>query len=145
MWASVICANIAVRATAGASGWLVLPGDLPLVQPHTLRAVAQALASHAVVAPVYRGERGHPVGFAAPCAQQLAALAGEQEVLLALGLFDLVVEVAQGVLELLRLELVGLPRGLELLGVSAASATALSSASALACCFPKSARQTASR
>lgn len=67
-----------VRATAGASGWLVLPGDLPLVQPHTLRAVAQALASHAVVAPVYRGERGHPVGFAAPCAQQLAALAGEQ-------------------------------------------------------------------
>ncbi|MBU1359268.1 MAG: NTP transferase domain-containing protein, partial [Gammaproteobacteria bacterium] len=27
----------AVRATAGAAGWLILPGDLPLVQPSTLR------------------------------------------------------------------------------------------------------------
>ncbi len=67
-----------VRATAGAAGWLVLPGDLPLVQPGTLRAVAQALAQHAVVVPVYRGERGHPVGFAAACGEQLMALGGEQ-------------------------------------------------------------------
>ena len=38
----------AVRATAQASGWLVLPGDLPLVRPETLRALAQALAHGAV-------------------------------------------------------------------------------------------------
>ena len=67
-----------VCATANAAGWLVLPGDLPLVQPATLRAVAKALAQHAVVVPVYQGERGHPVGFAAECGAQLMALGGEQ-------------------------------------------------------------------
>src|SRR5207244_7055817 len=33
----------AVRATPEAGGWLVLPGDLPLVRPLSLRAVVQAL------------------------------------------------------------------------------------------------------
>ena len=28
----------AVRATSGAAGWMILPGDLPLVQAQTLRA-----------------------------------------------------------------------------------------------------------
>ncbi|HEY2256300.1 MAG TPA: NTP transferase domain-containing protein, partial [Variovorax sp.] len=35
----------AVRATSGAAGWLILPGDLPLVQPATLHAVARALGA----------------------------------------------------------------------------------------------------
>lgn len=70
----------AVHATAGAAGWLVLPGDLPLIRPETLRTIAAALADpHCAVAmPVYRGERGHPVGFAAQCLQDLLALTGEQ-------------------------------------------------------------------
>ncbi len=68
----------AVRATRGAGGWLVLPGDLPLVLPETLQGVAAALATHAVVVPHYRGQRGHPVGFAADCGEALAALSGEQ-------------------------------------------------------------------
>lgn len=68
----------AVRATRDAPGWLVLPGDLPLVRPGTLRAVAQALQAHKVVVPVFRGERGHPVGFAAVCGDALADLAGPQ-------------------------------------------------------------------
>lgn len=68
----------AVRATRAAAGWLVLPGDLPLVLPETLRAVAAALATHAVVVPRYRGQRGHPVGFSAGCGEALAALSGEQ-------------------------------------------------------------------
>lgn len=67
----------AVRATREAAGWLVLPGDLPLVQPDTLQAVAAALAAHAVVVPRYRGQRGHPVGFSAGCGDSLAALSGE--------------------------------------------------------------------
>ena len=67
-----------VRATAGAHGWLVLPGDLPLVRPATLRAVAHALREHDVVAPAYGGQRGHPVGFAAGCGDALMALSGEQ-------------------------------------------------------------------
>ena len=66
-----------VRACAQAAGWLILPADLPLVQPATLRAVAQALASHAVVQPVYLGQRGHPVGFAATCGPALMALTGD--------------------------------------------------------------------
>ena len=70
----------AVRHTAGATGWLVLPGDLPLVQPATLQAVAQALGQqHATVAwPEYRGERGPPVAFGPQCRADLLALCGER-------------------------------------------------------------------
>ena len=35
--------SAAVRATADAPGWLVLPADLPLVSPQTLLKVADAL------------------------------------------------------------------------------------------------------
>jgi len=68
----------AVRATAQAAGWLILPADLPLIQSDTLRAVAAALSDHEVVVPVYRGQRGHPVGFAARCRPALLALKGNQ-------------------------------------------------------------------
>ena len=70
----------AVRATAQAPGWLVLPGDLPLIRPDTLRTMAAALADPdcAVAMPVCQGERGHPVGFAAVCLPSLLALTGEQ-------------------------------------------------------------------
>lgn len=68
----------AVAATADAGGWLVLPGDLPLVRPATLRRVALALQPHAVVLPVCAGERGHPVAFGAAWRDQLLALAGEK-------------------------------------------------------------------
>jgi molybdenum cofactor cytidylyltransferase len=66
----------AVRATLTASGWLILPGDLPLIQSATLRAVAAALREHEVVVPLYRGQRGHPVGFAARCQTALLGLQG---------------------------------------------------------------------
>lgn len=68
----------AVRATPDAAGWLVLPGDLPLVQAATLRAVAHALAQHAVVVPMFKGTRGHPVGFSAACRDALLDLKGNQ-------------------------------------------------------------------
>lgn len=66
----------AVRATRDAPGWLVLPGDLPLVEPATLQAVAAALARHHLVVPVHAGRRGHPVGFGAQYGPALANLAG---------------------------------------------------------------------
>jgi len=89
----------AVRATRDAAGWLILPGDLPLVRPQTLRSVADALARRGAgaVQPNYRGERGHPVGFAAASGAQLAALqgaAGAASVLKALRAADAVVELA---------------------------------------------------
>lgn len=68
----------ALRATPQANGWLILPGDLPLVRPRTLRQVADALREHAVVVPVFQGQRGHPVGFARQCGPALAALTGER-------------------------------------------------------------------
>ena len=68
----------AVRATQDAVGWLVLPGDLPLVQPCTLLAVAQALAQHSVVVPVFQRQRGHPVGFAPLCRAALLSLKGNR-------------------------------------------------------------------
>jgi molybdenum cofactor cytidylyltransferase len=68
----------AVRATRGAGGWLVLPGDLPLVRAGTLVAVAAALepGDADVVVPVHAGQRGHPVGFGPACGDALAKLSG---------------------------------------------------------------------
>lgn len=68
----------AVRATADADGWLILPADLPLVLPATLRRMAAAAPDHTVVRPVYQGRHGHPVRFSRDCAQALMALGGEQ-------------------------------------------------------------------
>jgi len=66
----------AVRANRDASGWLILPGDLPLVRACTLRAVAEALRTHEAVVPVFAGRRGHPVGFGAACGDALSRLSG---------------------------------------------------------------------
>jgi len=78
----------AVRATSEAAGWLVLPADLPLVRPESLRAVAAALSRHTVVAPLYRGRRGHPVGFAAACREALLMLNGPQGAALVVRAYD---------------------------------------------------------
>lgn len=59
-------------------GWLVLPGDMPTVQPSTLQKVAQALDHHPVVFAQHLGRRGHPVGFGAELYSELAALAGDE-------------------------------------------------------------------
>lgn len=67
-----------VAATAHAHGWLILPADLPLIQPETLRRVAQALRTPSVVVPCVNGQRGHPVGFGAICRDALLALTGDE-------------------------------------------------------------------
>ena len=66
-----------VSARPDASGWLVLPGDMPMVAPTTLQAVARELRHHTVVYAQHRGQRGHPVGFAAELYSELAALGGD--------------------------------------------------------------------
>jgi molybdenum cofactor cytidylyltransferase len=69
----------AVRATPNAQGWLILPGDLPMIAPQTILAVANALAQGAPAAyPMCAGERGHPVGFAASAGAELQSLKGNQ-------------------------------------------------------------------
>lgn len=70
---------LGVAATPDAGGWLIVPGDLPLLRPDTLRRVADALASGAAaVAPVFEGRRGHPVAFSAGCFGALCALRGDE-------------------------------------------------------------------
>jgi molybdenum cofactor cytidylyltransferase len=68
----------AVRATPDADGWLILPADLPLIQPATLLAVAQALRQSSLVYPMFAGQRGHPVGFGHAYAERLANLKGNK-------------------------------------------------------------------
>ena len=67
-----------VRASFDSAGWLVLPGDMPLVQPSTLIAVARALDHHAVAYAQHGGRRGHPVGFAAELYAELTELSGDE-------------------------------------------------------------------
>ena len=66
-----------VSATADAAGWLILPGDLPLIQPDSLRQVAHALSSAPVVMPFWQHRHGHPVGFDRTCRDALMALCGD--------------------------------------------------------------------
>ena len=69
----------AVRATPDAAGWLILPADLPLILPQTILAVARALENGAQAAyPLYQGQRGHPVGFAATSGSELQNLKGNR-------------------------------------------------------------------
>lgn len=67
-----------VHKTSQAAGWLILPADLPLIQSGSLLAVATALTGQDVVVPVYRGRRGHPVGFSAVCRRSLLNLKGDR-------------------------------------------------------------------
>jgi len=67
-----------VSARPDASGWLILPGDMPMVQPATLRAVARELEHHPVVYAQHKGRRGHPVGFATELYSELVTLSGDE-------------------------------------------------------------------
>lgn len=70
-----IAAGVSERS--GAPGWLVLPGDMPLVQSSTLLAVARALEQHAVAYAQHRGRAGHPVAYAAELYSELIQLDGD--------------------------------------------------------------------
>lgn len=67
-----------VMAASEAAGWLIVPGDMPLLRPDTLRAVAQQLQHDPVVFAQYRGQRGHPVAFSQELYSELTALQGDQ-------------------------------------------------------------------
>jgi len=72
---ATIATGVAERS--GAPGWLVLPGDMPLVQPGTLLAVAGVLEQHPVAYAQFQGRRGHPVAFAAELYSELIQLSGD--------------------------------------------------------------------
>jgi len=67
-----------VAASPDSSGWLVLPGDMPMIQPATVLAIASALELHPIAFAQFRARRGHPVGFAAELYPELTALSGDE-------------------------------------------------------------------
>ena len=72
MGTSIACG---VAASPGTGGWLIALADMPGIPARVIQQVAGGLARGAdIVAPVCRGQRGHPVGFAARHAPALLAL-----------------------------------------------------------------------
>jgi molybdenum cofactor cytidylyltransferase len=71
-----IAAGVSIHASA--SGWLVLPGDMPFIRPSSLRAVAEALDQQPIAFAQHRGRRGHPVGFGAEMFSELVMLKGDE-------------------------------------------------------------------
>jgi molybdenum cofactor cytidylyltransferase len=60
-------------------GFVIALADMPYIKPNTIEAIAHALNSGAaIVAPVYQGKRGHPVGFCAKFRNQLEQLTGDE-------------------------------------------------------------------
>jgi molybdenum cofactor cytidylyltransferase len=68
-----------IEACAGADGWIVALGDMPLVDPKTIAAIRAALERGAPMAAPYDrgGRRGHPVGFSKALRAELLALGGD--------------------------------------------------------------------
>lgn len=63
-----------VKATAHAPAWIILPGDVPLIKPGTIRQVAEALVDNSIVVPQWRSRNGHPLGFGREHFSELTSL-----------------------------------------------------------------------
>ena len=67
-----------VNATPDAGGWVIALADMPFIREKTIAAVARAIEEGAAIAaPVFAGQRGHPVGFARRFFAELATLSGD--------------------------------------------------------------------
>lgn len=76
MGSSLACG---VAAATEADGWVIALADMPAIRLETIAAVTQALVAGApLVAPVYQGQRGHPIGFAHRFRQDLMSLRGDR-------------------------------------------------------------------
>ena len=85
----ILCANAeegmgaslstAVAASGDVAGWVIALADMPYIQPLTIVKIAASLAAGAaIVAPAYRGKRGHPVGLSVRFRAQLEASRGDE-------------------------------------------------------------------
>jgi len=74
------CMAAAVMTRPQASGWLLLPADMPMLQVGTLQSLADILPSQGpIVFPCHRHRRGHPVAFSAELYSELVRLGSEQD------------------------------------------------------------------
>jgi molybdenum cofactor cytidylyltransferase len=67
-----------VTAHAAAAGWLLLPGDMPLIRPSTMLAVGRALDHHPAACAQHQGRPGFPQAFAAELFSELVTLPVEE-------------------------------------------------------------------
>jgi molybdenum cofactor cytidylyltransferase len=75
MASSIACG---ILASSSSDAWCILPGDMPFIDPRTGdRIVATLRQGASLVAPYYRGHRGHPVGFNRDYRDRLLALEGD--------------------------------------------------------------------
>jgi len=80
-WAEGLAASLraGVRAAGPADAVLVLLGDMPRIPASVLSPLVDAVRRGGLAAaPVFDGQRGHPVVFSAALYPQLLALAGDQ-------------------------------------------------------------------
>ena len=74
------CMAVAVMTRPQASGWLLLPADMPMLQCETLLTLADSLPRQGpIVFPCHRHRRGHPVAFSAELYSELVRLGSEQD------------------------------------------------------------------
>lgn len=67
-----------IAAAHDADAWLIMLADMPYIQEMTIRRLVELLASGVeLIVPFYKGQRGHPVGFAAKFGPELLALYGD--------------------------------------------------------------------
>jgi len=63
----------------GADIWVIALADMPRIAPGTIRKIiAEVRKGARIAAPVFRGERGHPVAFDSSLRDELLALDGDQ-------------------------------------------------------------------
>lgn len=68
-----------VRACTDADGWVIALGDMPFVQPRTIRTVALTVENSGRIAiPAWQGNRGHPIGFGKRYREELLDVRGDE-------------------------------------------------------------------
>ena len=67
-----------VGAAGDAEGWLIVPGDMPLLRAASMLAVAEAIQQYPVAYAQHRGRQGHPVGFSTELYSELLGLQGDE-------------------------------------------------------------------
>lgn len=67
-----------VRASQDATGWLIALADMPYIKSQTIIQLGKRLQDGAsIIAPQYKQQRGHPVGFSQHYKDELTALDGD--------------------------------------------------------------------
>jgi molybdenum cofactor cytidylyltransferase len=75
MSSSIACG---INSRPDATGWVIALADMAYIPSTVISRVAQALQRDAlIVAPVYDGQRGHPVGFSRRLFNELVNLQGD--------------------------------------------------------------------